>query len=150
MTLRYQGIPSPDGKWIAYDDLESNMYILDIKTGESKKISSNNEGIRDFSWSPDSKWLAFVQTAFNSMSQIIVYNIKDESKFNLTTDRANSFSVKWSPDGKFIYFLSDRSFTLVEVLGVHASQNRIGMQAKNYIMYHLRKEQGLPLEKMMS
>ena len=45
------------------------------------------------------------------MSQIIVYNIKDESKFNLTTDRANSFSVKWSPDGKFIYFLSDRSFT---------------------------------------
>ena len=110
-TLRYQGIPSPDGKWIAYDDLESNMYILDIKTGESKKISSNNEGIRDFSWSPDSKWLAFVQTAFNSMSQIIVYNIRDESKFNLTTDRANSFSVKWSPDGKFIYFLSDRSFT---------------------------------------
>ncbi|GIR72580.1 MAG: hypothetical protein CM15mP75_0920 [Flammeovirgaceae bacterium] len=60
------------------------MYILDIKTGESKKISTNNEGIRDFSWSPDSKWLAFVQTAFNSMSQIIVYNIKDESKFNLT------------------------------------------------------------------
>ncbi len=110
-TLRYQGIPSPDGKWIAYDDLESNMYILDIKTGENKKISTNNEGIRDFSWSPDSKWLAFVQTAYNSMSQIIVYNIKDESKFNLTTDRANSFSVKWSPDGKFIYFLSDRSFT---------------------------------------
>ena len=93
-TLRYQGIPSPDGKWIAYDDLESNMYILDIKTGESKKISSNNEGIRDFSWSPDSKWLAFVQTAFNSMTQIIVYNFKDESKIYLTTDRANSFSLK--------------------------------------------------------
>ena len=52
--------------------------------------------------------VSFCQTAFNSMSQIIVYNIRDESKFNLTTDRANSFSVKWSPDGKFIYFLSDR------------------------------------------
>ena len=87
------------------------MYILNIESGLSKKISTNNEGIWDFSWSPDSKWLAFVQTALNSMSQIKIYNIKDESIFDLTTDRANSFNPKWSPDGKFIYFLSDRSFT---------------------------------------
>lgn len=109
--LRYQGIPSPDGKWIAYDDLEANMYVLNLSTGESRKISTNQEGIRDFSWSPDSKWLAFVQNALNTMSQIKVYNVSDESIFDLTTDRANSFNPKWSPDGKFMYFLSDRSFT---------------------------------------
>jgi len=109
--LRYQGITSHDGKWIAYDDLESNMYILDVSTGISKKISTNQEGIRDFSWSPDSQWLAFVQTALNSMTQIKVYNVNDGSMFDLTTDRANSFNPKWSPDGKFMYFLSDRSFT---------------------------------------
>ncbi|MEO0340379.1 MAG: S41 family peptidase, partial [Bacteroidota bacterium] len=109
--LRYQGIPSPDGKWIAYDDLEGNMYILDMATGISTKISTNQEGIRDFSWSPDSKWLAFVQYASNAMSQIKVYNVGDQSIFDLTTDRANSVNPKWSPDGKFIYFLSDRSFT---------------------------------------
>ncbi|MEL6717848.1 MAG: S41 family peptidase [Bacteroidota bacterium] len=109
--LRYKGIPSPDGKWIAYDDLEANMYLLNITTGISKKISTNQEGIRDFSWSPDSQWLAFVQRALNTMTQIKVYNVKDESTFDLTTDRANSFNPKWSPDGKFMYFLSDRSFT---------------------------------------
>lgn len=109
--LRYQGIPSPDGKWIAYDDLESNMYILNVATGISKKISTNQEGIRDFSWSPDSQWLAFVQAALNTMTQIKVYNVNDESIFDLTTDRANSLNPKWSPDGKFMYFLSDRSFT---------------------------------------
>ena len=109
--LRYQGIPSPDGKWIAYDDLEANMYIVNVSTGVSRKISTNQEGIRDFSWSPDSRWLAYVQSAFNTMTQIKVYNVKDESIFDLTTDRANSFNPKWSPDGKFMYFLSDRSFT---------------------------------------
>ncbi len=85
--LRYQGIPSPDGKWIAFDDLESNMYILEVSTGISKKISTNQEGIRDFSWSPDSQWLAFVQTALNSMTQVKVYNVNDGSIFDLTTNR---------------------------------------------------------------
>ena len=64
--LRYGGVPSSDGKWIAYDDLESNMYVLNISSGVSKKISTNQEGIGDFRWSPDNKWLAFVQTAFNT------------------------------------------------------------------------------------
>ncbi|NRA50101.1 MAG: PD40 domain-containing protein, partial [Phaeodactylibacter sp.] len=109
--LRFQGIPSPDGQWIAYDDLEANMYVLNVSSGESKKISTTQEGIRGFTWSPDGQWLAFVQSALNKMTQIKVYNVNDESIFDLTTDRANSFNPRWSPDGKFLYFLSDRSFT---------------------------------------
>ena len=108
--LRYQGIPSPDGKWIAYDDIEKNMYVLNVSSGVSKLISTNQQGIRDFSWSPDGQWLAFVQRASNRMYQIKVYNVNDGSLFDLTTDRSNNHSVEWSPDGKFIYFLSDRGF----------------------------------------
>lgn len=109
--LRYEGKPSPDGKWIAYDDLGNNMYLLNISTGLSKKISTNQEGIGGFSWSPDGKWIAFVQVAKNTMAQIKIYNVESGDFFDLTTDRANSFNPRWSPDGEFIYFLSDRSFT---------------------------------------
>ncbi len=109
--LRFTGIPSPDGRWIAYSDLENNMYTLDVKSGVSKKISTNQEGISEYEWSPDSTWLAFVQTALNTMDQIKIYNVDSGKSFDLTTDRANSSSPRWSPDGKFIYFLSDRSFT---------------------------------------
>ena len=109
--LRYAGVPSPDGKWLAYDDLYRDMYIMNIKTGESKKISSNNEGIGSFSWSPDSEWLAFEQNANNDMVQIFMHNLEDGDAFPITTDRANSRNAQWSPDGKFIYFISDRSFT---------------------------------------
>ena len=101
--LRYAGIASPDGKWIAYDDLGSNMYVLNVSTGVSKKISSNEEGIWDFSWSPDGKWLAFVQAASNTMAQIKVYSVSSGNSFDLTTDRANSVNPRWSHDGKFIY-----------------------------------------------
>lgn len=112
-VLRYEGIPSPDGKWLAYDDLERDLYILNITTGKTKKISSNDEGIGAFSWSPDSKWVAFTQRAFNTMAQIHLYNIESSDSFPITTDRANSLTPKWSPDGKFIYFISDRSFTTI-------------------------------------
>ncbi|WP_420583384.1 S41 family peptidase [Reichenbachiella sp.] len=109
--LRYAGVPSLDGKWLAYDDLANRMYVLNLETGVSKLISTNEEGILDFSWSPDSQWIAFVQAAKNTMYQIKVHNVNTGNSFDLTTDRANSMSVKWSPDGEFIYFLSDRSFT---------------------------------------
>lgn len=109
--LRFGGLPSPDGKWMAYYDLANHMYVLNLSNGQSKKISTNQEGLGDYSWSPDSQWLAFVQSAANTMTQIKVYNIADQSIFDLTTDRANSFNPRWSTDGQFIYFLSDRSFT---------------------------------------
>ncbi len=110
-VLRYQGSPSSDDKWIAYADLENNLYTLNVKNGIRKKISTNQEGIWDYEWSPDSKWLAFVQAAANNMAQIKIYNVDSGTSFDLTTDRANSLNPRWSPDGKFIYFLSDRSFT---------------------------------------
>jgi len=108
--LRYEGIPSPDGKWIAYDDLNGDMWFLNPSTGVSKKISTNREGIGRFSWSPDSKWIAFRQTAMNSFTQIHLYNVETGALLPLTTDRANSTNPVWSPDGKWMYFLSDRNF----------------------------------------
>ncbi len=140
-VLRRRGIPSPDGKWIAYSDLESNMYILNAESGQSKKISTNQEGIRDFSWSPDSQWLAFVQVALNRMAQIKVYNVQDGSTFDLTTDRANSFSPGWSPDGKFIYFLSDRSFTSLVRSPWGARQPEPYWDAQELI-YHVALQRG--------
>ncbi len=110
-VLRFGGTPSRDGKWLAYTDLEGNLYVLNIASGESKKISTNREGAWGMSWSPDDQWLAFVQRAANTMAQILVYNLRSGDLFPITTDRANSTDPRWSPDGQFIYFLSDRSFT---------------------------------------
>ncbi len=111
--LRFQGVPSPDGKWIAYDDKNNDLWLLNAATGAQKKISTDREGIRDISWSPDSRWLAYSQGASNMFVQIHVYEIETGSQFPLTSDRLNSYSPAWSPDGKFIYFLSDRNLRSV-------------------------------------
>jgi tricorn protease len=111
--LRFQGHPSPDAQWIAFDDKNNDLWLLNTKSKKQSKISTSQEGIGQISWSPDSKWLAYSMSAFNTFRQIYLYNIKTGKHIPLTSDRVNSMSPVWSPDGQFIYFLSDRNLRSV-------------------------------------
>ena len=111
--LRFQGHPSPDGKWIAYDDKNNDLWLLNRENKEQKKISTSQEGIGGLSWSSDSNWLAYSQSAFNTFLQIHLYSIETGEQILLTSDRVNSMSPAWSPDGRFLYFLSDRNLRSV-------------------------------------
>ncbi len=113
IILRFQGHPSPDGKWIAFDDKNNDLWLLNTSSGKQDKISYTRNGIRDIVWSPDSRWLTYSQQAFNTFIQIHLYNVEKGEQIPLTTDRVNSVSPAWSPDGKFIYFLSDRNLRSV-------------------------------------
>ncbi len=108
--LRFDPMPSPDGKFITFTDNNEELWIFNSETKTNKKISTNQEGIGGVSWSPDSKWLAFTQAAANSFRQIHLYDVAKGSYITLTTDRANSSDPCWSPDGEWIYFISDRNF----------------------------------------
>ncbi len=112
--FRYQGVPSPSGKMIAYTDKNYKIHIYDGTSKKSKIIdSSQYGGFANFSWSPDSKWLAYVSTAENTNSQIVIYNFSSGKKTFITDDRIDSYNPVWSPDGKWIYFLSDRTFNSI-------------------------------------
>ncbi len=114
-VLRWQGIPSPDGKWIAHQDKDNQLWLLDLTTKTEKKIEFAENGDNSdpsFSavrWSPDSRWLTFDRPAANQFSQVVLYSIETGNMTPLTTDRYESGSACWSPDGKWIYFLSDRA-----------------------------------------
>ncbi len=110
-TLRFQASASPDGKYLAYRDLDDHWWLLNIEDGQQKKISTKNYGgSSQINWSPDSQWLTYIQAADNDFSQIHIYNVATGDQFPLTSDRANSMDPVWSADGKWIYFLSDRNF----------------------------------------
>lgn len=108
--LRFTGVPSPNGRFLAYTDLNNDLWLLNIESERQKLISTNREGVRHIAWSPDSKWIAFSQTAINTFAQIFAYGVEEGEYITLTTDRANSTNPVWSPDGKWIYFISDRNF----------------------------------------
>ncbi len=108
-VLRWEGIPSPDGRWLAHRNKDQQLWIFDTKTKQDKQVAeSMTDEFSDLTWSPDSRWLAFVETAPNMFAQIKVLNLQSSKIQPLTSDRYNSMSPAWSSDGKWLYFLSDR------------------------------------------
>ncbi len=108
-VLRWEGIPSPDGSWIAFYDKNDALWMYDVKAKQDKKIAqSMNGGFSNLAWSPDSQWLAFVEAANNTFNQIKVLNVNTGAIQAMTDDRYDSETPSWSADGKWMYFLSDR------------------------------------------
>jgi len=112
-VLRFQGVPSPDGRHVAYIDNNSDAWLLTIATRTQTKISRNGEGVQDFAWSPDSRYLVFSQTGLNTFQQLLLYDVQTHAFTALTSDRVNSHGATWSPDGAWLYFLSDRNLRSV-------------------------------------
>ncbi|HEY1902051.1 MAG TPA: S41 family peptidase [Terracidiphilus sp.] len=109
-VLSWEGIPSPDGHWLAHHDKDQQLWIYDIKTKQDKRIGQSMNGdFSDLSWSGDSRWLAYVESADNQFSQIKILNVDSGTTETITSDRYNSFNPVWSSDGKWLYFLSDRN-----------------------------------------
>ena len=81
----------------------------------AKSIAGKYGEILNYSWSPDSKWLAYDKNAENSYSVVHLYSLADSKITPVTTSMTNSFAPVFDPDGKYLYFLSDRDFN--EVLG---------------------------------
>ena len=112
-VLRFDGQPSPDGKWIVYTDNNNGVWLFNVATKEQTMIAPNREGGADFAWTPDSRWIAWSQQAANSFAQILLYNLAAKQTTPLTSDRVNSTSASFSPDGTWVYFLSDRNLQSV-------------------------------------
>jgi tricorn protease len=115
-VLRWEAVPSPDGRWIAHHDKDLQLWLLDTKTRKQTRIATTGDpsGFQALTWSPDSRWLAYVAADPNTFQRIHLHRADTGKTVALTSDRFNSWSPTWSPDGKWIWFLSDRDLrTLV-------------------------------------
>ncbi len=114
--LRWEAVPSPDGRFLAHHDKNQELWIFDKESGVSTKVDTdkfdNFDGLR---WSPDSRWLAYIGYEANLNRTVRIYGpIGGEAKVHrITTDRYDSHSAAWSPDGKWLYLLSDRNLESV-------------------------------------
>ncbi len=114
---RLQPLWSPDSKKLVYADKSLRLFYVDIDDKKPVQIDQGKYAdLTDYSWSPDSKWVAYAKAEENLNPVIYLYSLADKKITPVTTDFYASANPIFDPDGKYLYFLSTRDFN--EVAGV--------------------------------
>jgi tricorn protease len=107
---------SPDSSKIAWADKDLRLWYVDLK--EKKPVEVDRAKffeIQNYSWSPDSKWLAYDKNLESGFSAVYLYSLADKKITAVTSTLNNSYAAVFDPDKRYLYFLSDRDYN--EVLG---------------------------------
>ncbi|MDE3136514.1 MAG: PD40 domain-containing protein [Acidobacteriota bacterium] len=117
-VFRYGPVWSPDSTKLLYSDKDLRLWYVDIHQKKPVQIDKAEYGeIRDYSWSPDSRWVAYSKAASNQYGVIELYSLDSGKITPVTTDFTTSFQPVFDPEGKYLYFLSNRDYN--EVIGAY-------------------------------
>jgi dipeptidyl aminopeptidase/acylaminoacyl peptidase len=119
---------SPDSTKLAFAtdrDDKRQVYVIDPRGGEARKVTSIEDGIGSFAWAPDGRSIAFTSTDPKTeadkerekkfgdfdvigegyrMSHLWVFDLATEKARRLTSGAFTVGQFNWSPDGTQIAF----------------------------------------------
>lgn len=103
---------SPDGSHIAFTDNSQSVFVLDFKTGVSKRIAGNkiysplSVGGTPVSWSPDSKWLAYAVGTQTLVTTLFTWSVDEDKSYRITDGLSAVSEPAFDKSGKYLYVLS--------------------------------------------
>ena len=112
----FQPAWSPDSSKIAWADKDLKLWYVDLKAKNPVEVDRAKYGeIQNYSWSPDSGWLAYDKPMDSGFSVVYLYGLADHKITPVTSVLNNSYAPVFDRDKRYLYFLSDRDYN--EVLG---------------------------------
>ncbi|HEX5482082.1 MAG TPA: S41 family peptidase [Terriglobia bacterium] len=112
--FRLPPVWSPDSQKLLFADKDVRLFYVDIHAKKPILIDRGKYAdLTEYSWSPDSKWVAYAKAAENTNSAIYLYSLADQKITSVTPDFWNSVNPVFDPQGRYLYFRSDRSLNAV-------------------------------------
>jgi tricorn protease len=103
---------SNDGKMLAFTTRDFSLYLVDVAAKKLTRVVENRySGIVQYDFSPDSKWLAYVDAATNMNAKIMLYEIASGKAHQVTDGYYFDSGVAFDTTGKYLFFTSNRTFT---------------------------------------
>ena len=112
-------------------DKNTQIYIIPIDGGEPSILTTHEQGIISYKWSPDGKWIAFTSKDAISekrrkeisegydmivmgeeklFTRLWIYSLKNNSIELLFKKDLNTYDFEWSPNSKQILFQATEKF----------------------------------------
>jgi tricorn protease len=109
---------SPDGSKILFGNKDFTLFYLDVASKKLHRIASSNQlkndefywEVSDYSWSPDSKWVAYSFVQFNRNNKVFLYSLEQDKSFPVTDEFYDCLNPSFDASGELLYFLSYRNF----------------------------------------
>lgn len=101
---------SPDGKLLAFYQGDNDIVTLNADgRGTAKSVlngwfSGGLIGQDEFSWSPDSKWIAAGVPTERGSTKIVLAPVEGGQSLTVATAPRDIGAIKWLPNGKGIYY----------------------------------------------
>src|SRR6185503_8838490 len=119
---------SPDGSRLAFISDRTDkrqIYLIDPRGGEGQPLTTLEDGVGSFAWSPDGNSIAYTATEPKSaaikerekkygefqvveqdyrMTHLFVIDVNTKKTRTLTSGAFTVGSFRWSPDGRTIAF----------------------------------------------
>ncbi len=133
---------SPDSKYLIYHDKFMKLNLVEAATGDITLIDQGEYdegwydwGIQDYSWSPDSRWVAYAKLEKSVYQSVFLYSLDKNETYRVTMCMTKDWSPSFSKDGKYLYFLSNRTFEPI-----------MGFVDQNHIFMNMTKPYALILK----
>lgn len=102
---------SPDGKMLAFQRDGRELRVMDLESKQERAIANGHFGRPPFEterplvWSPDGKWIAYIDIADNLFRNVWAVPVAGgEARPVSFLPDVSSGSVAWSPDGTYVLF----------------------------------------------
>jgi tricorn protease len=106
---------SPDGQSIAFERGNRELRVVDVASGQERVLttgvltSPRGGDPREFVWSPDSKYVAYLSTGTKSFQNLnIVPADGGDGRAVSFLANTNGGSIAWSPDGTYLTFVTSQ------------------------------------------
>jgi tricorn protease len=100
---------SPDSKWIACSDKRTNIWVVEVATGKSKKADTGYYGegpTGAVAWAPDSQWFTFARPLKSYLSAVFLYSLTSGKAVQITDGMSDADNPIFDKGGKYLYFLA--------------------------------------------
>jgi tricorn protease len=103
---------SPDASHISFTDNSQSVFVIDLKTGITKKLGGNKiysplaVGGTPVSWSPDSKWLAYAVGTQALVTSLFAWNVDEGKSYRISDGLSAVSEPAFDKNGKYLYVLA--------------------------------------------